>query len=146
MQFRITVPSATLLEHIYTNNASQQVSSHILLSDISDHLPAILMLRNFQPTKLSFRTRKRSMTKFVLEDFLTEMNECLSVYFEGTKAQPPVNASFKHFISVFKSVMDTNAPLKQMTRNEQKLANKPWITKGILVSIKPHTVIKFSFE
>ena len=123
---RITGSSATLLDHIYTNNSSQQVYSHILLSNIpSDHLPLILMLRNFQPTKLSYRTKKRSMKNVVPEDFLTELNEFLNVYFGGIKAQLPVNDSFEQFISIFKSVVDKHAPLKQMTRNEQKLANKP---------------------
>ena len=77
----MAVSSATSLDHIYNNNSSQHVSSHILLSEISDDLLVILMLRNFQPTKLSLKTKKKNIKNFVLEDVLTEINECLNVYF-----------------------------------------------------------------
>ena len=33
-------------------------------------------------------------------------------------------------------VIDKNAPLKKLTKEELKRSRKPWITKGILTSIK----------
>ena len=40
------------------------------------------------------------------------------------------------FIDVVKVNIDKHAPLKKATRKQRKLMNKPWITKGILISIK----------
>ena len=40
-------------------------------------------------------------------------------------------------------VIDKNAPLKKLTEEELKRSKKPWITKGILTSIKKK---KYSFQ
>ena len=33
-------------------------------------------------------------------------------------------------------MIDKHAPLKRLSRKQQKLVKKPWITKGILTSIR----------
>jgi len=43
---RITQLSATLIDHIYTNNVTHESTSHILTEDISDHLPIMLLINN----------------------------------------------------------------------------------------------------
>jgi len=43
---RITDHSATLLDHVYTSNSKMPVQPGIILSDLSDHLPAFLMIRS----------------------------------------------------------------------------------------------------
>ena len=45
---RITANSSSLLDHIYTNNHNQHILSHALYSDISDHLPVLIMSKNFK--------------------------------------------------------------------------------------------------
>ena len=39
-------------------------------------------------------------------------------------------------IAIFKDILDCHAPLRPMSKKEQRLSNKPWITPGILNSIK----------
>ena len=39
---RVTSNSATLTDHIHTNNMPHQATSHILLDDISDHMPILM--------------------------------------------------------------------------------------------------------
>ena len=38
-------------------------------------------------------------------------------------------------------VIDKNAPLKKLTKEELKRSKKPWITKGILTSIKKKNIL-----
>jgi len=46
------------------------------------------------------------------------------------------NEEFNNFFNVFKSSVDHNAPLIKLSRKLTKLASNPWITKGLLNSIK----------
>ena len=48
---RITTTSATLIDHIYTNNMLHKTASHILLDDISDHLPVGILLNKCKNTR-----------------------------------------------------------------------------------------------
>jgi len=48
------------------------------------------------------------------------------------------NEEFDNF-KIFKSSVDHNAPLIKLIRKLTKLASKPWITKGLLNSIKTKT-------
>ena len=45
------------------------------------------------------------------------------------------------------SIVDKHAPIKQVSRNKERLFKKPWISRGILKSIKiKHTMRKTHFS
>ena len=46
-----------------------------------------------------------------------------------------MNNSFQQFLKK-NEILDKHAPMKYMSRKQQKYISKPWITKGILKSIK----------
>ena len=48
----------------------------------------------------------------------------------------PVADLFVQFLSTFSNIVNKHAPLKLLSRSEQKQKHKPWITKGLLKSIK----------
>ena len=43
---------------------------------------------------------------------------------------------FQEFVFTVKSIIDKHAPLKLTTRKQCRLSKKPWITKGLLISIR----------
>ena len=45
------------------------------------------------------------------------------------------NQFFSAFVEVIKLAINRHAPLKKLSRRLKRLNEKPWITKGILVSI-----------
>ena len=47
-----------------------------------------------------------------------------------------VEKLFSNFIELVTTTINTLAPLIKASRKKRKLMNKPWITKGILVSIR----------
>ena len=47
-----------------------------------------------------------------------------------------ITISTENFISKIKNLINDWTPLKELSNAKQKLQNKPWITKGILKSIK----------
>ena len=46
------------------------------------------------------------------------------------------NLDFEKLINVMKELVDSHFPLVRQSRKEFKYSHKPWITKGILTSIK----------
>ena len=47
-----------------------------------------------------------------------------------------VDLSSENFLKTFDSIIDKHLPLRKLTIQEKKLSQKPWITTGILNSIK----------
>jgi len=47
-----------------------------------------------------------------------------------------VNTTFSRFALLFEITLNKHAPLKMMSRKLQRMHRKPWISKGILKSIK----------
>ena len=50
--------------------------------------------------------------------------------------QALINSSSNEFIQTFETTLQMHAPLRNITRKERKQKQKPWITNGILISIK----------
>ena len=46
------------------------------------------------------------------------------------------NKSFDNFFTVMNDLLDTYVPYKKLSLREVKLKKRPWLTKGILTSIK----------
>ena len=47
-----------------------------------------------------------------------------------------IDYSLSNFLNNFNSILDKHAPLKKANKKEIKTQQKPWITQGILCSIK----------
>ena len=78
---------------------------------------------------------KRCMKNFILENFIFELNSELS-RIDFDSAQKNVNSHAHELTTLFKAVLDKHAPLRAMSRNEKRLSKKPWITRGLLKSIR----------
>ena len=50
---RVIATSSTLIDHILTNDAISQITPGILNSDVSDHFPAFVLIKNVDKKKLS---------------------------------------------------------------------------------------------
>ena len=50
-----------------------------------------------------------------------------------------INDNANSLIATFKDILDRHAPLRPMSKKEQRLSNKPWITPEVLHSIKTKT-------
>ena len=52
----------------------------------------------------------------------------------GNELSP--NAFNDHFTQVISAVIDKHAPLQKALRRQKRIQRNPWLTKGILTSIK----------
>ena len=56
-----------------------------------------------------------------------------------------VDLSYKKFLDEITKQLDIHAPVKKLSHKEMKSLSKPWLTKGILQSIKQKNVLYRKF-
>ena len=134
---RITSQSNTLIDNIFISDTSLSTSSGNLMVGISDHLPQFLLLNQKVKTasKKVNNIMHRSWSSFNPENFQNDFNsvnwsEVLSLDKNNSEA------SFNCFLDQFNLLFDKHVPLKKLTRNQVKLRDKPWISNGLLTSMK----------
>ena len=125
----------SLLDHIYSNINSYDEISGIWFYDISDHLPTFLVMKNLQVLDCNKPIFRRTMKNFVIENFLSDLQEELQTI-EICNPDISVNSISQNLTSYFENVLDKHAPLQKLSQKEKRLTEKPWISKGILKSIK----------
>ena len=139
---RLTHHSATLIDHIYTNTTSQIISG-IITVDLSDHFPVICITDI--PVKRHNTVRYyRDYSKYNEDSYLQDISTVNwnAIYSERNDLHDITAKT----IDLLKSIANKHAPIRQMSQKKQKLAAKPWITKGIFKSIKTkHAMYKTHF-
>ena len=132
---RISDHSKTLIDHIYVNDDKHSYVSGAVLSDLSDHYGTFivaLVKKQFQETPKYFNFR--DMSTFKIEVFLQDLENDLS---EGKfNFNDNVNDQFGNFLSIFCKCVNNSAPIRKASRKEKKFREKPWISRGLLKSIK----------
>ncbi len=134
---RITPRSKTLIDNIFSNdpNFTQGVSGNFTFS-ISDHLPQFLLMprEDYRPPKRHV-LYKRDLKNFNKEELVADVININwpEVLYPG-KMDP--NYSFDMFDKQITDIINKHAPLKKLNKKDFKLQAKPWITPGIIKSIR----------
>lgn len=131
---RLTDHTATLIDHIYTNNYQQATMPGIATIDISDHLP-IFCLSSVQAEQKQKNLYYRDYTLFNNNNYL---NDISSIDWEDIFSKcVSIHDKMEQFINQLKSITNKHAPIKKVSKSKIKqYTSKPWITNGILKSIK----------
>ena len=130
---RITCHSATLIDHIYTNYSISHITSGIATIDISDHLPVFCILKS-QIKRANSRRYYRDFSNFHKENFILDISQLdWSLILHPSKT---LHAKTQDAIDAIQLIVNKHAPMKLASQAKQKQMSKPWITKGILKSIK----------
>ncbi len=142
---RITSHSKTLIDNIFSNDPdfSQAISGNFTFS-ISDHLPQFLLVpkeNHRPPSKHNMYKRSKKYEKVdVVADFINvNWNEIIA----PEKMDP--NYSLEMFNEKIEELVNKHLPLKKMNKKDFKLQAKPWITPGIINSIKRRDMLLNSF-
>ena len=133
---RITSNSKTLIDNIFSNDLdfSIGVPGNFTFS-ISDHLPQFLLMPGGLgglPKKHNiFRRKKNYSGVDIVADSLA-IDWAAVLRPDGMDP----NYSFNKFYEEIVGILDRHAPLKKVSKKDFKLESKPWITPGILNSIR----------
>ena len=140
---RVTPVSSTLIDNIFTNALEKNKNSGVFTYDVSDDLPIFLI-----SSQLTFNNvNKGNMNKLRKENTQTVMalNEDLAnEEWNDIFGEKDVNKAYENFINKLTYYYDKNIPLVKSKQHNSKIKN-PWITRGILRSIKTRNKLYKSY-
>ena len=136
---RFSRRSASLIDHIFGkfNNPKQESISGILLTDISDHLPAFIVLKNIKytntPSKYVYQRLCSDEALLRLQTAL--LNFDISALLDTSPSADP-NINYHEITQSISNLCENYLPVKKVKFNKYKHKSTPWITFGIIKSIK----------
>ena len=132
---RVTAETATIIDHIYTNdlNATRMTAQGILVTDITDHYPVFHFSQPFGNSQSNedegfFYTRRITQSNMKLFKYLVSQSTWSEIL-----NKPRCNDAFDAFYSIIKSCYYQAFPLIKQKKKYAKQA--PWVTNGLRASI-----------
>ena len=126
----------TLIDNIFSNIEDEIISGNITTT-ISDHYAQFTLFKNKTKSQKNKKIAKfarnyKTLDKEMFDSDLKNTNwkEILKI------ERGDVDYSFETFNKKVKEILDKHAPFKKLSIQDEKLSKKPWITTGILNSIK----------
>ena len=132
---RITGTSSILIDNILINSQKNVYTFGNLTTSM------LITFHNFTITenllsdtlvKKDVKTLKKDFSKFHSDNFIRYFK---SVNWSVATQNNP-NIGFENFMLIINNLLDKHAPFKEQANRKEKLRFLPWITKGILTSIK----------
>ena len=132
---RISDTTASLIDNFFCKLHQKNTSSGILTHKLSDHQPYFVTL----PFKITnHATHKTVQIRKINQTGLTALGENIRLITEnlnlGEHACP--NENYNLIFSTLHSSLDEHLPIKTVKFNRHKHKGSPWITSGIIKSIK----------
>ena len=132
---RITKSSATLIDNILVDHKHcEYLDSYVIIDDISDHLPCVVVLKDVflnKKSKIKITSRdmrekniKRLQISLMSSDWLTVLSN-----------DSTVDEKAEYFHNELSKKIDRFCPERTRLVNYQKMRREPWLTSGIMSSI-----------
>eukprot|EP00732_Lithocolla_globosa_P001078 Lithocolla_globosa_v1_NODE_479_length_3945_cov_27.737018.p1 type:complete len:374 gc:universal NODE_479_length_3945_cov_27.737018:834-1955(+) len=132
----ITETSESLIDHIFTNNSSKQVTAGIIYGDVADHLPTFCVFNDIHAYfKESTTTNYYEKKNYDKSKFRSDLNE--SKLSSILKEKNP-EAVFTEFMNIFSPISQSHIPLKTVSKKNSPShkARKQWITSSLKKQIR----------
>ena len=136
---RVTTKSSSLIDNIFTNVLDKKITPGILFNDITDHFPVFQIINN-QSNPKSDNNNKNNYSFYTSRKINTKNITSLAAELNYTDWNDVLNSnsadeSYDKFISSFCTLYDKHLP-KCKKKVSKRREIKPWITPGIIKSIK----------
>ena len=122
----------SLVDNIFSNSIEPVISGN-LYQKISDHLPNFAIFNNVKPKKSKEYVRKRCTKNF---DPVVFQNDLLELILHKIVNIDDFTKAYDFSHKMLLNILNKHLPIKILTKKEVELEYKPWITKGILNSVK----------
>ena len=129
---RITKCSATLIDNIIVDHKHcEYLDSYVVLDDISDHLPCVVVLKEMLMNK---RSKIKITSRDMREKCLTRLQTSLTNIDWNTENQS-VDQLANNFHELLSKKIDQFCPERTRLINYSRVRKEPWLTSGIMSSI-----------
>ena len=145
---RVTSETSTIIDHIITIDLKQKIAPFVIRSDLTDHYFTVCNIKNIIHYKCAKSLKyHRDTSKLNCEDFRNELDQNLSQYFLNCDVLNHLNYNiiFNGFVDVIQSTIDAHASIRQLSRRQTRLINKPRLTKEFLALIRKRQLM-FCFQ
>ena len=135
---RVTLETATLIDHIATTCARNIVKTGVHEVSLSDHF-LVYCIRKFNGAveKGHKRIKTRSMKHFKEDEFLSDVSDiCWEQFFQQTDN---INTLVDDWSTLFALIIEKHAPLREMRVSEKHC---PWINKDLKSLMKTRDRLK----
>ena len=140
---RVTASSATLIDNIFVNSIETESIGVNITTSISDHFSqfcAIDILK--KPKNILSPKRQRTFKNFSYVEFENELNNInWSVLLQNKKSDD----ALKSFYDTIEKLLDEMAPYKTLSKKEQNLQQRPWVSGDILSEMHTRNEIHKKF-
>ena len=127
---RITDHSATLIDHIYTNQIHNMISCGVITCDISDHLGTYITigLQDHIGVAQNIDNFSNNFSKINAENLANFQDLLKKESWEEIFNEPDTQLKYDKFIKIYTSHYETAFPKKATARRKKQRQNpKPWI-------------------
>ena len=127
----------SLIDNIFANCIDKEILSGNLIQNITDHLPNFILLPNYQKSELMMKYKKRDYSKFNEKEYLIDLNNAnvSNAILDSNDTSIKYDIFHNHLLQT----LDKHTPIVYLSKREVTIKTKPWLTKGILKSIKIRT-------
>ena len=126
----MTPSTATLIDNILVNSRLYELQqSCVLIHDISDHLPSLLIIKDVWIDK---REPKKVLTQDINDCKLSTLKGKLLTqnWLECYSLVDPTE-QYSYFMNKLNDMLNEHIPIRQITIPVKKLLCEPWLTKGL---------------
>ena len=133
---RLTHTSTTLIDNILiTESMLNRYESRILIENISDHLVSILKVRDLMiKNNTQIEIEYRDMSRQGLDRLKEELDR--TDWYRELPDESPLDDNMAKFNHLLQTNCDHFLPIKQSRIKASQLRKEPWVTNGLLKSIK----------
>ena len=131
---RVIDHSATIIDNIFSNNVESDTVGGDILSQITDHFPQFLIVKNMAMDYRKVALFQRDYPKFSEERFLDDFKKLSweDLYDENLST----NYKFDKVFDRVNHTVQEHVPLKTVNTQQLKIRSKPWVTPYIQNLIK----------
>jgi len=128
---RVSLASATLIDHVLSNHLSQTSKSFILTTDISDHYPIIFSTNYIASKKPKKQILRQNFSKNRLIEF---GNALKNISWNDTLTSLDSNTAYDTFEDTFKDLYNIYFPFLPYKPNRNHTPIESWMSPGLLIS------------
>ena len=131
---RITPHSATLIDHIYSNDnrpTSQNDISGIIITDVADHFGTFHIVSKCKQTPVQTYSQIRQMKTENISKF---DNILANADYSSILLADSPNDAYHSFMELYTNAFNQAYPVKSIKTPKKYSKREPWVTNGILTS------------
>lgn len=128
---------SSCIDNILTNNIGSILLSGTLINKVSDHLPIFSFIDVHESLEGGKYTQYYDYSKQNIENFINELPKELDESLE---------TDFDMFVDKFSKLIDNHCKLDKPKTSKRNNKNNPWITQGLINSIKTNECLYKSWK